>query len=135
LGKGRQALEFSEVFPLHHLILLLPILALGLFFVFRWQIALILYMPILLGSIVVFVRVLQAQRQPRASAEESMIGGRAVVIEAQPGEILVDYHGEIWRAVSSAPLQPHEEVFIESVNGLLLTVGPRAIPPGEKDST
>jgi membrane protein implicated in regulation of membrane protease activity len=119
---------------LHHLILLLPILGLGLFFVFRWQIALILYIPVLLGSIAVFRKVLQAQRQPKASAEEAMVGAGAVVIEAQEGEALVDYQGEIWRAVSTVPLHPHEEVFIRAVNGLRLTVVPRASVSHEKES-
>jgi membrane protein implicated in regulation of membrane protease activity len=119
---------------LHHLILLLPILALGLFFVLTWQIALILYVPILLGSIAVFLKVLQAQRQPRASAEEAMVGARAVVIEAEKGEALVDYQGEIWRAVSTVPLHPHEEVLIQKVNGLRLTVAPRASASHEKES-
>jgi membrane protein implicated in regulation of membrane protease activity len=134
LGSERRFLEFSEVLPLHHLILLLPILALALFLVFRWQIALILYLPILLGSIAVFLKVLQAQRQPRATAEEAMVGGRAVVIEVQPGEILVDYHGEIWRAASNTSLHPNEEVLIQAVNGLVLTVAPRASPSHEKES-
>jgi membrane protein implicated in regulation of membrane protease activity len=119
---------------LHHLILLLPILALGLFFVFRWQIALILYTPILLGSIAVFVKVLQAQRRPRTTAEGAMVGARAVVVEAQNGKTLVEYHGEIWRAVSTVPLHPHEEVLVQAVNGLLLTVVPNATPSDEKES-
>lgn len=118
---------------MHHLILLLPILALGLFFIFKWQIALIIYIPILLSSIVVFFKILQAQRQPRTTGEDAMIGDRAVVIEVQTGETLVDYQGEIWRAVSTQPLHPHEEVLIEAVNGLLLTVVPCASPSGKKD--
>jgi membrane protein implicated in regulation of membrane protease activity len=111
---------------LHHLILLLPILALGLFFVFRWQIALILYIPILLGSLAVFLKVLHAQRQPRTTAEEAMIGAGAVVVEVRKGGALVEYQGEIWQAVSTVPLHPHEEVLIQAVNGLSLTVTPRA---------
>jgi membrane protein implicated in regulation of membrane protease activity len=118
---------------LHHLILLLPILALGLFFVFRWQIALILYIPILLGSLAVFLKVLQAQRQPRTTAEEAMVGAGAVVIEVQKGQTLVEYQGEIWRAVSTVPLHQHEEVLIQAVNGLRLKVAPRASPSREKE--
>ena len=119
---------------MQHLILLLPILALGLFFVFRWQIALILYVPILVGSLAVFLKVLQAQRKPRTTGEEAMVGAGAVVIEARKGEVLVEYQGEIWRAVSPVPLQPHEEVLIQAVNGLRLTVIPRASPSREKES-
>ncbi len=117
---------------MHHLILLLPILTLGLFFVFRWQIALILYLPILLGSVAVFLKVLHAQRQPRTTAEEAMVGAGAVVIEARKGEVLVEYQGEIWRAVSTVPLHPHEEVLIKAVNGLRLTVVPRRKPFSRK---
>jgi membrane protein implicated in regulation of membrane protease activity len=119
---------------LHHLILLLPILALGLFFAFRWPIALILYLPILLGSLAAFLKVLHAQRQPRTTAEEAMVGASAVVIEVREGEALVEYQGEIWQAVSAVPLHPHEEVLIQAVNGLRLTVIPRANPSPEKES-
>ena len=119
---------------MQHLILLLPILALGLFFVFRWQIALILYVPILVGSLAVFLKVLQAQRKPRTTGEEAMVGAGAVVIEVRKGEALVEYQGEIWQAVSTVPLQPHEEVLIQAVNGLRLTVIPRASPSREKES-
>jgi membrane protein implicated in regulation of membrane protease activity len=125
LTGGRHFLEFSEVRPLHNLILFLPLLALGLFFVFRWQIALILYIPILLGSLAGFLKVLHAQRQPRMTAEEAMVGAVAVVIEVRKGEALVEYQGEIWRAASTVPLHPHDKVLIEAVNGLRLTVVPR----------
>ena len=61
-----------------------------------------------------------------------MIGDHAIVIKAQNGETLVDFHGEIWQAVSSAPLHAREEVVIKAVNGLLLTLAPIPALPNEK---
>ena len=117
---------------MHTLILFLPLLALGLFLILPWQIALTLYIPILVGSIIAFRKVLAAQRRPRSNPPESMIGERALVIEAQEGQVLVDIHGEIWRAVSALPLQPRDEVVVKRVNGLLLTVAPARGLPGEE---
>ena len=49
---------------MHNLLLFLPLLALGLFFVLPWQGALPLYGIILIISVIGYWKGLQAQRQP-----------------------------------------------------------------------
>ena len=53
-----------------------------------------------------------------------MIRDRAVVVRVEANEIEVNYQGEIWRAISSQPLQADQKVIIEGVEGLILKVKP-----------
>jgi membrane-bound serine protease (ClpP class) len=109
---------------MHHLLLFLPFLALGLFIILPWPLALPLYLFILIGSIVGYWKALQALRQPPVMGRSTMIGDLAVVVRAEKDEVQVEYQGEIWSAVSSKPLQPGQEVIIEKVDGLILRVAP-----------
>jgi membrane protein implicated in regulation of membrane protease activity len=113
---------------MHNLLLFLPLLALGLFFILPWQAALPLYVLILIVSIIGYWKALQAQRQPPVMGRRAMIGDRAVVVKAERGELEVEYKGEIWNAVSSQPLQVGQMVIIEKVEGLILHVAPLPQP-------
>jgi membrane protein implicated in regulation of membrane protease activity len=61
-----------------------------------------------------------------------MIGDKAVVVSATREEVEVEYRGEIWKAVSSQPMEPGRQVFIEGVEGMILRVSPFP-PPGKKE--
>ena len=109
---------------MHHLLLFLPILALLLFFILPWQAALLLYGIILFGSLYGYWKALQALRQPRIMGRGAMVGQSAVVVRVVKDNIDVAYQGEVWKARSSQPLQPGQEVIIEGVEGLVLSVRP-----------
>jgi membrane protein implicated in regulation of membrane protease activity len=111
---------------MHHLLLLLPLLGLGLFIFLPWQVALPLYVIILVGSLAIYWKILKAQRKRPVMGQRAMIGDRARVINVQGSEIEVDYEGEIWRAASLLPVQPGQQVIIEAVDGLTLRVAPVA---------
>jgi len=113
---------------MHNALLLLPLLALGLFALFPWPLALTLYLPILAGSLVAYWKAIQAQREAPAMGESAMIGERAVVAGGEGQELQVEYKGEIWRAVSQYPLHPGQEVTIDKVEGLTLRVTPSSRP-------
>ena len=118
---------------MHHLLLFLPLLALLLFYLLPWPVALPVYALILIGSIIGYWKALQAQRQPPLMGRKAMIGDRAVVVKAEKGELEVEYKGEIWNAVSPQPLQSGQEVIVEKVEGLVLQVTP-APQPADKAS-
>ena len=116
---------------MHNLLLLLPLLALGLFVVFPWQAALPLYGFILIISIIGYWKAFQAQRQPPVMGRKVMVGDRAVVVKAEGEGVEVDYRGEIWKAISTQPLHPGQQVVIEKVEGLTLRVAPFPQSPGK----
>jgi membrane-bound serine protease (ClpP class) len=92
------------------------------------QLSLGVVIPVVLGftAIAAFlVRLgLAAQRRAPVTGIEGMLneGGEVItaIVEAAPGRVRV--RGEIWQAVSNAPLQPGDHVRITNVEGLTLTV-------------
>ena len=109
---------------MHHLLLILPLLGLILFVFLVWQVALPLYMVMLVGSLGIYWKIIQAQRRRPVSGKRAMIGDRAVVVRVGGDAVEVEYEGEIWRAISPEPLHQGQQVIIESVEGLILRVAP-----------
>jgi len=109
---------------MHHLLLLLPLVGFGLFIFLLWQVALPLYVIILVGSLAIYWKILKAQGKRPVIGQRAMIGERARVIKVQGSKIEVDYEGEIWRAASPEPLQQGQQVTIKGVEGLTLMVVP-----------
>ena len=76
---------------------------------------------------------LRSRRRPVVSGREELTGAHGVVTEWGDGRGYVFVHGERWRAVSSAPLQPGGAVRVVAIEGLTLTVEPglaATSPPG-----
>jgi membrane protein implicated in regulation of membrane protease activity len=108
----------------YHLLLFLLLLALVLFLLQPWQVALPLAVVLLIGYLIILRKVLQTQRQPSVTGEKAMIGERAVVVTSKKGEVEVRYHSEIWHAVCPEPLHRGQQVIIEDVEELTLHVMP-----------
>jgi membrane protein implicated in regulation of membrane protease activity len=109
---------------MHHSLLLLPLLALVLFLILPWPVALLLYLPFSGVAIAGFWKARQALRQPPFVGAEAMIGKQAVVLHANSGRLEVQCEGEIWRAVAPHSLQKGQKVVVEDVEGLTLKVAP-----------
>jgi len=109
---------------MHHLLLVLPLLALVLFILLPWPAALPLYIVVLVGSLGIYWKVIQAQRRRPAIGKRAMIGGHAVVTRANGNDVEVEYQGEIWRASSTHPLRHGQHVTVEAIEGLILRVAP-----------
>jgi len=109
---------------MHHLLLLVVLFGWILFLFLSWEIALPLYVIGVIISLAIYWKIILAQRRRPVIGKRATIGGQAIVIRAQAGEIEVDFQGEIWRAISSQPLQVDQKVIIEGVEGLLLKVKP-----------
>jgi membrane-bound serine protease (ClpP class) len=79
-----------------------------------------------LGAITVFLMsiALKARAAKVAIGEESLIGAVAVARTPLTPEGKVFIQGELWNAVSGAPVNPGEQVVIRKVKGLLLEVEP-----------
>ena len=109
---------------MHHLILFVPLLALALFLILPWPLALAYYLPILVVSLFGYWKVLQSLRKPSVTGQSAMIGDQAVVITVDEDQVEVHYHGEIWRAIPLQPVYPGQQVIIEKIDDLTLLVSP-----------
>ena len=109
---------------MHHLLLLVVLLGWILFLILSWQIALPLYMIAVIISLLIYWKIIQAQRRQPVIGKRAMIGDQAVVVKAEGSDIEVEYQGDIWRAVSAQPLHRDQQVIIEEVDGLVLRVKP-----------
>ena len=90
--------------------------------------------PVALGFSALFLFLgrlaLKALRQPPATGAEALVGRtartRTAIGPDVPGQ--VNLHGEIWSAVSGAPIPPDRAVRVLAVDGLTLTVEPADQP-------
>jgi membrane protein implicated in regulation of membrane protease activity len=117
---------------MHHILMLMPLLALVLFLFLPWPYALVGYILIVSVSLFGYWKVLQALRRPPVTGEKAMIGGRAKVIRSKQGEVEVSFQGETWQAVSEYALRKGQEVVVEDLEGLTLRVAPSPQPTGEQ---
>jgi membrane-bound serine protease (ClpP class) len=118
---------------MHHLSLLLLLLALALFILLPWWVALPTSVPIVAFIVFVYWKTRQAWRQRPVAGEEAMIGDRAIAGDTARGQLKVHYRGELWWAVSSEPLHRGQPVVIEGVQGLTLRVAPVPSPAKEEN--
>jgi len=94
----------------------------------RVSLAMILPVAIFLGLIVVFVgrKVVEAQRRPALTGNESLVGRFATTrtrIDGEgAGEGKVFIHGEYWDARSAESIDEGERVKVVAVDGLMLQV-------------
>lgn len=109
-----------------HLPLLLPLAGLALFAFFPFSVALALYLPLLLVSVLVGRAVVGAMRQPVQTGAEGMRGAEGLVLRAQGRRGVARLHGELWNVVAAEPLAPGTRVVVETIEGLTATVRPAA---------
>src|SRR5581483_3533016 len=95
----------------------------------RVQIWTALAVSIPLGAITVFLMsiALKARQNKRVSGVEGMIGEIGVAQTPFSPEGKVSVHGEIWNAVSTAPIAAGDSVRVTAVNGLKLHVEPSSV--------
>jgi membrane protein implicated in regulation of membrane protease activity len=109
-----------------HLIIMLPIVGIIVFFLLRPGVAVPVYLVILLASGLVYWSLARAMRRRPKTGREGLIGATArVVSRVQPGtnaQYLVRTQGELWGADSPDMLEAGEPVTITGIDGLKLRV-------------
>ena len=83
-----------------HLIFLLPIFGLPVFWFFPFKTALISYLIICAISLFLYYKIFQAMHSRVHTGRESMLGKTAVVIRTINPEGKVQYATEIWNAIA-----------------------------------
>lgn len=114
---------------MHNLLLLVVFLGWILFLFFAWWLALPIYLAGVAVTLIIYLKIMKAQRSAPVMNEKAMIGRQAEVIRAEGNELDVQYGGEIWHATSETPVQPGGRVVITGVEGLVLRVS--GLPPQE----
>ncbi len=112
-----------------HLILMLPVLGLPVFWLWPLSQAVPAYGLILAFSILVYVYVVRAMRHPVETGAEEILHSTGKVVEAGVKDIRVRVHSEMWRAVSSEKLKPGDLVEIIGIDGLKLRVRKHVASP------
>jgi inner membrane protein len=109
-----------------HIFLVLPIIALPVFWFLPWQQAVLLYAAVCLVSGGFYWLMWGTMSRPAATGIEGMIGGIGTVFRYAEGKTKVFYRGEIWDAVSKDRMSPDERVEIIGVDRMKLVVRHRA---------
>jgi membrane protein implicated in regulation of membrane protease activity len=106
-----------------HLVLLLPIFGLIVFWIWPLSISLPVYLVILMLSGLIYFALLKAMHKPVVTGREGLIGESVDVIDMLNHNGHVRYEGEIWEAYSNDSLIKGDKAIILEINGLKLKIG------------
>src|SRR5665811_1463183 len=81
-----------------HLVLLMPVFGLAVFFVLSLPVALVVYLAILGVSILLYKAVIDAMSRRVVTGREAMLGTVASVKRVKSGRVVVCLRGELWTA-------------------------------------
>lgn len=105
-----------------HLILMMPLLGIGLFYVLPLAWALPLYGFVLVVSAILYGLIYRTHRQPVASGKESMLGREVLAAESFEVQGQVRYQSVLWKARSTEPLAAGDRATIMGMHGMTLLV-------------
>ncbi|MFQ5797025.1 MAG: NfeD family protein [Candidatus Bipolaricaulia bacterium] len=107
-----------------HLVLLMPILGVGVFFIVPVPIALPIYLGITAVSLFIYVKLLNAMHVTVTTGREAMVGAIAEVesAAATDGRSRIRYRNERWLAVSPDRLDVGDQVEIIGFEGVRIIV-------------
>lgn len=100
-----------------HLLLAMPLIGLGLFFVLPFSTALLLYLIVVALSLLLYAKIAEAIRTPITTGAEAIVG-QTVMTEADGS---IHWKGEWWTA---RPAFPKRRVRIIGIQGLVAQVVP-----------
>lgn len=105
-----------------HVLLLLPLLVLPVFWLMPFAAALPVYGVVLASSAAIYWYAIQAMRRPVETGAEGMVGEIGEVIESRGANLFVRARSEVWHAESAAQLREGERVKVVAVEQLTLQV-------------
>lgn len=115
-----------------HILFILPLIGLVLFWILPLEQAIFFYSLILIVCAALYWLMWKDFWRPVATGVEGMIGGKAEVIQNGNATLKVFFRGEIWDAVSKEDLSVRQTVEITGVERMRLSV--RSVEAGDKGS-
>lgn len=125
-----------------HLPLLLPVLALALFWFAPPALAIPVFAATVIGSVLLYWVIVRSMRQPLGTMEEKLVGSQGTVVSrlesGRQAQYLVRAGEELWTARCGASLQAGDPVQVWAIKGVSLVVEPwhgggSAQPPAGKE--
>lgn len=113
-----------------HLVFLMPVLGLVLFWIFPWPLASVLYLVLLGVSWLLYVASYRALRLPVTTGLEGMMGARGRVVGDIRSRGTVRIFNELWTAEADESIRADTPVRVIEVKGLVLRVVPDAVADG-----
>jgi inner membrane protein len=105
-----------------HLILLMPVLALAVFWIWPLSVAGPVYVVVAALSLWMYAVIMRAMRRPVVSGAEELVHSIGEVTEIQGNELRVRVHSELWNAESNDFLRRGDRVKVVGMRGLILRV-------------
>lgn len=105
-----------------HLVLLLPLVALPIFWLAPLSVSVPIYSAVVIVSVCVYYLAFKAMRQPVVTGVESMLHAIGKVVERRDYDFQVSVNGETWSARADEDLAIGDKVEIVSIDGLTLKV-------------
>ena len=105
-----------------HVLLLLPLVALPVFWIAPLAIALPVYGVVLALSAAIYWYAVQAMRRPVQTGAEVLVGEIGEVVESRGANLFVRARSEVWHARSAAQLREGDRVKVVAVEDLTLRV-------------
>jgi len=105
-----------------HLILLLPVISLPLFWLLPFALAVPLYLGITVISALIYYLAIKAMRRPVITGVEALLHSTGVVVSKDGDIFRVRAHNDVWNAESPDNLQTGDRINIVAVKGLTLLV-------------
>jgi membrane protein implicated in regulation of membrane protease activity len=105
-----------------HLILLMPVFALAVFWIWPLAVAAPIYAVVSALSLWMYALVWQAMRRPVLIGAEELVHSTGEVMEVQGKTLRVRVHSEMWNAESRDSLRRGDRVQVIGITGLTLRV-------------
>ena len=105
-----------------HLLLMMPVLGVSVFWLWPLGVALPVYLAILFLSGLLYFAVFKSMHEPVRSGREGMLHQIGLVIAPLAPEGLVRLRGEIWQAISPERIPAGTSVEVVGLKGLKILV-------------
>ena len=105
-----------------HLILLMPVISLVVFWIWPFSVAGPVYLLVTVLSVWMYVYIWRAMKRPVLGGAEELLHSEGEVVDVEGNTLHVRVHSEMWNAESKDTLQRGDHIKVVGLSGLILRV-------------